>query len=824
MPFCSGARPRPSHAHDAGRWTRIVFLLMTALAGVTPFARSQVSDRISSLTPDEAIANAPVTIQANLRQGGTIERVYLLYRPFGESQFTPVQMDLSGNLASTTLPSRVTVQPFIEIYLVLVDRSGRSETYPLGETPDPLTTPPAHTLQLPVRSFDETDEQVVFLSPDRGNVLEADEVLISVSLLRADTMVVKRATQIFFDGMDVTSAAVFSGDLIVLAPENTGRSLAPGPHRVNVRLYDRNGNLYRVAALTFLVKGEVQYSTATPLLPGFTPNVSVYGESRNEQVGSIGTWYNRMGYTFSGKYGLWRFLSNGFLTSDEKSNRQPQNRFYAGVEHPLFRAGYGDAYPVLPDLILSGKRVRGAHGAARLGFFNLDVTYGSTVRSVEGVVTDTFPAESLGVHQLQHPGMTYGQLPDGSWGAVQYGTYQRELFAIRPSFGSGETWQLGFTWLKAKDDMSSIRYGVRPQENLVVGSDLVARFDGGRILFNAQGSFSALNIDISSGNISNELVGQLFPGDSSEVVKWRDRFSKLITVNEYLRPLSVDKPATLAYDLSLTLHYFDNVLNARYLFHGIDYVSLGATFVRRDVQGYSLTDRLRLAGNAWFLNIGYEHLQDNTIQTKVATTTYTTLSLAISYYPTGTPATFTGGYSRYRSENPLGLLGPDSLNAVDDVTNRFYLQSTYDVHLITRHTLGVRFSSSVRNDQTVRRLDVQNFSAGVSVTTRYAIPLETTLDASLNLNTLPVSGSRGATSSLDYTSLALQGRYELLRDVFACTAQLSGTFGDIGRTVFDVGGEWYALTAFRLSLEYAHFTNTGNPSEGFVSLRGRYEL
>jgi hypothetical protein len=87
-----------------------------------------------------------------------------------------------------------------------------------------------------------------------------------------------------------------------------------------------------------------------------------------------------------------------------------------------------------------------------------------------------------------------------------------------------------------------------------------------------------------------------------------------------------------------------------------------------------------------------------------------------------------------------------------------------------------------------------------------------------------VSGSRGATSSLDYTSLALQGRYELLRDVLTCTAQLSGTFGDIGRTVFDVGGEWYALTAFRLSVEYAHFTNSGNPSEGFVSLRGRYEL
>jgi hypothetical protein len=330
-------------------------------------------------------------------------------------------------------------------------------------------------------------------------------------------------------------------------------------------------------------------------------------------------------------------------------------------------------------------------------------------------------------------------------------------------------------------------------------------------------------MDISSGNISNDLIGQLFTSDSSKVVKLRNLFSKLITVNEYLRPLSFDKPATLAYDVSLTLQYFDNVLNARYLFHGIDYVSLGATFVRQDVQGYSLTDRVRLAGNAWFLNLGYEHLQDNTIKSKIATTTYSTISLAVSYYPLGVPASFTGGYARYRSLNPLALMGVDSLSAVDDITNRFYLQSTYDVNVILRHTLGVRLSSSVRDDQSVRRLDVKNFSGGVSVTTHYGIPLETTLDLGINLNTLPLGGT-SATASLDYTSLAVQGRYELLRDIFSCTAQLSNTFGDLRRTVIDLGGEWYALTAFRLSLEFAHFTNSGNPSEGFVSLHGRYEL
>lgn len=785
---------------------------------------AQVSDKIGSISPDEAIAGAPITIQVTLRQGGAIERLYLLHRAFGTNQFTPVLMDLYGNTARVTLPSSITVPPFVEYYFVLIDRSGKAEPYPFGETPDPLRTPPGVTLQLPVRTIDETDSQVTFLSPDPGGVLETEEVVISVSLLRADSLVVKRGTQIFLDGADVTSSAVFSGDLIILVPESAGKTLGPGPHRVGVRLYDRNGNMYRVASLSFFVKGDVQYTLSSPILPGLAYNLSVYGESRNESVSSTDTWYNRAGYSFTGTYGLWRVVSNGFLTSDERSDRQPQNRFYAGVEHPRVRVGYGDAYPLFPDLVLSGKRVRGGHAVARLGFVNLDASFGTTQRAVEGIVAEVFPAESLAARQAQNPGAVYGKVSDTQWGNVQYGTYTRDLFAVRPSFGSGETWQLGFSVMGSADDPSSIQYGIRPQENVVLGSDLLAKFDAGRIQFTAQGAFSAFNSDVSSGNITDERIGQLFPEDSAEVRKWRDRVSRFITVNEYLRPLSLTTAAPLAYDLALTLQYLNNVFQARYLFHGIDYTSFGATYVRRDVQGFSLTDRMRLIGNALYLNFGYERLQDNTIGTKAATTVYSTLSFAMSYYPTGGAPGVSAGYTLYRSLNPLALRGKDSLNAIDDMTHRIFLQSTYDVFWLMRHTLGLRLSISDRSDQTVRKLDVSNFAVGLSLASRYDIPLETTIDASVNLNTLPTGATTGVSSTLNYTSLAFQGKYEVLRDVLTCSILFGPTFGELERIVVDFSADWYVLRSLVITLEYGHFRNFDIPSEALFSLRGRYEL
>ncbi len=803
------------------RWCRAVLCVALMLTGT---ARAQVSTRIASISPDFAIANAPITITADLQQGETVERVYLVYRPFGESDYQRAEMDLVGNSASVTLPSRVVVPPRIEYYIVLQLRTGTLETYPLTENPDPFTTPPARTLFLPVRSEAEGEPQILFLSPEPASVVAPDEVVITISLLRADSTVVRKATQVFLDGADVTQFVVFSDDILVFAPENLGRQLAPGPHRVSVRLYDRSGNLATAATMIFTVQGGGMFTYTEPVVSTFKYGLSVNFESRHEDVNTVGTWYNRGGLNFTGTTGDWRFRTNLYVTSEETDSIQPQNRYFIGVEHPIVHAGYGDVYPSFPNLILSGKRVRGLDAGVHLGAFNIDVVYGQTMRAVEGRLLSSFPKDSLAVQQQRFPSSSYGPVDSATWGRFSYGTYTKNLLAIRPSFGSGETAQWGITILKAKDDVGSIRYGIRPDENLVVGTDLVTRFDSRRIEFNAQAAISAYNSDISSGNFTDAYIDDVYKNDADNVKRVRDLLKNFITVNDNLRPLSLNKLSTLAYEMGLSLNYFENFLRFTYVYRGNDYNSAGQTYLRKDIRGFNVNDRLRIIENQVFITLGVERLQDNTGDTKVATTTFSTVTGAVSYFPAGIDApNVTVGVSHFDNDNGLSVQGKDSLSAINDVTTQFFLQSSYDFTLAARHTAMVNFSTANRDDNSLYRAGVKNSTFDFGLMSRYPIPLQTNLDIAFNFNTLPAP-TRGQTRNLDYTTLSARGRYAIITDVFSATAGISPTFGDFKRTVLELGGEYYILPTMSFVLQFSYFENSGVANDNFVSLRYRYDL
>jgi hypothetical protein len=810
----------------------VPLFLLACVAVFSSVSVAQVSTKIASIAPSESEPFIPVTLTVNLLQGETIERVVLIYRPFGESQYTPVDMDIVGNVASATIPAKVVQPPGVEYYIVLVGRDGVMETYPLSETADPFRNPPEKTLRLAVRPADETSPDVTFLSPDPNATVPEEDLVISFSLLRADSTVASQATQVMLDGVDITPEVVFSGEIGVFVPSNANRQIAPGMHRVTVRLFDREGRLYRIQGVTFNVPG-----TGILTVPQAAPNIFAYNlsvqlESRHEEVNDRGTWYNRGGYRFTGKYGTWRFVSNAFITSDESPERQPQNRFYLGAESRSLRIGYGDAYPSFPDLILSGKRVRGVHASLLLGGFNVDMTLGETVRPVEGALLKTFPDSLLSQEQASDRSAAYDQVSPGIWGKYQYGTFARKLFAIRPSFGSGENFQIGFTWLKSKDDVSSILYGFSPEENLVIGTDLVTRFDDKRIELSGQAAISAYNADISGGNISNERIGQLFPnpGDSSDVVSVRDILSKVITVNENLRPLRLTTFPTAAYEANLRLNYFDNMFRFTYLFRGNDYMSFGQSFLRKDIRGFNLQDRVRLWENRVFATVGYERLHDNTDLTKVATTSFTNTNVSVSYIPGPSIPMVTAGYARYVNDNGLPLTpgsGPDSakaLLAVNDATNRFFLQSTYDFSYGARHSASLSLSTSNRSDATLRKLDVQNFTLALGLNSQFAIPLQTGIDIAANFNNLPSGAFQGIYHRLDYTTIGMQARYELIQSVLSVLAAFTPTFGDFRRTVGTVEGDWYVTRAMSLILEISYFGNQDAPNDNFFSLRYRYDL
>jgi hypothetical protein len=790
--------------------------LLLALPAV---AVAQLSSAVSDVSPDNAVARTSVTLSVTLRDGNTASSILLLYRPFGTREFKKVEMDLRGSAAFTILRSDVVVPPFVEYYLVLSDASGRREAYPRSPSGDPLTSPPPQLLRLTVK--DEAEQQVLFLSPEPNAILNPEELLISISLLRADSTIAARSTQIRLDEANVTAAAVFSGDLVILAPANLGIRLSPGRHTVKVGLFNRRGQFQQSAELAFYIRelgiGSLLSSTIPQRRFDYNANVNI--ESRHEQINSIGTWYNRATGMFRGQTGIWKFTGNMFVTSDEKKDRQPQNRYYLGVSTPWIDAGYGDHYPSFPDIVLSGKRVRGLQTKARYGILGLDLTLGEITRSVEGSLVKSFPADSFNVEFQRDSTATFGQVNSTTWGKYSYGSFARKLFAIRPSLGDRETWEIGFSWLTSGDDMGSIHYGIRPQENLLIGTDFMARLDNSRIELSGQAAFSAYNSDISSGTFSDAYIDSVYKTGAEGIKQARDYLKKFITVNDNFRPLSVKELSTVAYQCGLGLEYFDNAFHATYLFRGSEYTSFGQSYLQTDIQGLQLTDRARLLDNQLFLTVGFEHLTDNTSKTKAATTVYSNFNLAASWFPGHNLPTLTMGFARYGNNNSLATSGPDSLSAILDATLRFYLQSSYDFLLGARHTASCSFSTSKRSDETIHKYDVQNISGELGLTTHYAFPLQTIVSIAVYLNTIPGGTGTGTSLDLNYTALSLMGRYTLIPEVLTLNGSVAPTFGNYKRTAADLGAEWHARPDMSLQFQLSFFHNDDGSNDNIVSLR-----
>jgi hypothetical protein len=276
--------------------------------------------------------------------------------------------------------------------------------------------------------------------------------------------------------------------------------------------------------------------------------------------------------------------------------------------------------------------------------------------------------------------------------------------------------------------------------------------------------------------------------------------------------------------VSTALNYFDNYLKFTYLFRGSDYNSFGQTFLRKDIQGFNLSDRVRLFENQVLFVAGVEQLHDNTSESKAATTTFTNLNFALSYYPRFRAPNFTLGFSRYVNRNGLSSSGSYSLSAIDDATNRFLVQTSYDFEAGAKHTTSLSFSLSHRGDYTVRQYDVKNATVTLGVTTRYRVPLQTAVEVSFNKNDLPSGPLPNGSTKFDYTTLSFSGRYSMLNETLSFLTAVSPTFGDFSRTSLDLGSEWYALTSMRVSLQFSFLQNQGATNDAIWSLRYRYDL
>jgi hypothetical protein len=819
--------------------TLVFSLLLIAI--FFPVVYGQVSQYVIEVKVPAANEKTPLSLSVELTQNTQIRRVVLHYREFGKTEFKETDMLLTGRTAIATVPAEAMTPPYIEYYISMQLADNKQATFP-SESPE--TNPQ----KIQVKEVDVKDLEVRFLSPEPGETLTAEDLAVAISLMYVSDIVDKRRTRIYLDGADVTSEALLSDDVLLYSPKNFDKPLNFGAHSIRIELKDTLGNVYYTKQENF------NLSTATALeeqksLLQYTGNAQA--EFRNEKVDSATTKYVRADVHLGGSYKDFLFSGDMHLTNEEKSYLQPQDRFLATFQESNYaKVQIGDAYPQFPSLIVSGKRVRGITGSVTLGFFNLDVSYGKTDRAIEGtIIRDTMYTDSS--LAAAHPSEA---IP---LGGLQYrlfnsGTYARNFLAIRPSFGSGENFQFGLTYMKSKDDIGSIAYGTYPKENLVAGADLLLAFDNQKVRWASQAALSLENNDISPGSYTDEEIDEFegvndplkTPQQIEDAKKEADDLKKiakivrsLITVNSGLSPLNPIKGMpSLAVESELSLNYLNNFLRAMLFRRGIAYASFGNDFVQNDIAGINISDRVRMFNNKIMASVSYETKSNNTQNDAMTpTTTYNTLNTSITAYPSAELPSFTIGYGLNTRTNPIDLsidtTQIDSLSIANEKTDRFFIATNYDFQMIVRNSLTASVSIANKKDNTFYKRDQDNFNFSTFMSSFFSIPLQTTIGVIVS-HTAAYSAwdsvqqvylkTTQKQTVFNYQTISLGARYRIMNDRLNLLATVAPSFGDFKRLLLQAGAEFQIRENHYLASHFDFIKNSSSASDVVFSILYRF--
>ena len=279
------------------------------------------------------------------------------------------------------------------------------------------------------------------------------------------------------------------------------------------------------------------------------------------------------------------------------------------------------------------------------------------------------------------------------------------------------------------------------------------------------------------------------------------------------------------------------------MFHGKDYSSSGATSIRKDIKGYNVTDRLRLFGNTLFLTGTFENLQNNTSGYEISTTTYKTMNTSVSLFPSSTLPNITIGYvvnQNTNTVNPLDTNQQLAQRAIDEETKRYFVQMSYDFSLWGRHNTTLSVDIANKDDRTPKNQDIKSMNGFLLINTTHTFPLESTVGLSLSKNTIPqlkIDSSSGTPLAklvlepLDYSTITLNARYKLYKDILKLSATFAPTFGDFERTMIESSLQYSFAQNQALVLQAQFIANKAskistqeNTNDSFISLLYRIDF
>jgi len=518
---------------------RLLAILLVGV-GINGFAL-QSDGELIHIAPKEAVEGSSLSLDAIYT--GDLDDILsakILYRLAGQVGYLEAEMSIGDIKLSGDLPGENIGAPGIEYVLVVSLKDGGLVAFPVSS--DPLSDPQfvavseASLSDVASRGDDENFGELIILTPDPGTVMPfGDPMIVAVSLFNLDNVDIN-SVRVTFDNANVTAYSLITTDLITYKPD----ALSAGKHSVFIEVSNIYGVRLSSTSWSFNVQSQAQQIFDMSVNGNFNVNhradlinislANVDSVISGDTV-SVATYtptsqaVTRVDFSTNVNFDWAKIKLFANLTSKEDASLQPQNRFGIKVRTSWLKYAYGDETPMMNRLALWGKRVRGHNIDARFKYFNLHVVSGQTSRAVDGTASfDTTGSE---------------------WRRTGY-SFERGLFAIRPSFGSGKNFQLGLFYVHTRDSINTvpirpddwnastfseeiitgdgtvvvgfgddtytlngesrdIQYflsGNNPEDNIVVGSDIKLALDDHRFVLEGSAGFSLYNRNILDGPLT----------------------------------------------------------------------------------------------------------------------------------------------------------------------------------------------------------------------------------------------------------------------------------------------------------------------------------
>ena len=518
---------------------RLLAILLVGV-GINGFAL-QIDGELIHIAPREAVEGNTLTLDA-IYTGDLddIQSAKVLYRLAGQVGYLEAEMSIGDVKLSGDLPGEIIGAPGIEYVIVVSLKDGGLVAFPMSS--DPLSDPQfvavseASLADVAAGGAGENFGELIVLTPDAGEIMAfGDPMIVAVSLFNLDNVDIN-SVRVTFDNADVTAYSLITTDLITYKPD----ALSAGKHTIFIEVSNIYGVRLSSTSWNFDVQSQAQQifdmsvngnlnvshradlinissASIDSVISGDTVSVANYTPTSQS--------VSRIDFSTNVNFDWAKVKLFANLTSKEDPGLQPQNRYGMKVRTSWLKYTFGDETPMMNRLALWGKRVRGHNIDARFKYFNLHVVSGQTSRAVTGTASfDTTGSE---------------------WKRSGY-SFERGLFAIRPSFGSGKTIQFGLFYVHTRDSINTvplrpndwdastfseeiitengttvvgfgddtytlngetrdIQYflsGNNPEDNIVVGSDIKLALDDHRFVLEGSAAFSLYNRNIIDGALT----------------------------------------------------------------------------------------------------------------------------------------------------------------------------------------------------------------------------------------------------------------------------------------------------------------------------------